>query len=367
MKVALVHDWLTGMRGGEKVLEVLCELFPKADLYTIVYIPGKLSSTIENMKIKKSFIQKLPFAKKIYRRYLPLMPVAVERFDMSGYDIIVSSSHCVAKGVKKDDNSLHICYCHTPMRYVWEMHDEYFGPGSAGFVTRHIFGIFTQYLRKWDVESSKGVDIFIANSENVRNRIRAHYNRDAEVIYPPVDTDFFTPDGRVSDFYLVVSAFAPYKRVDLAIKAFNMLGYPLKVIGTGQDEKRLKMMANSNIEFLGWRDNVELRDYYRQCRALIFPGEEDFGMTPVEAQACGKPVIAFKKGGALESVYEGIGGLFCEKQTVDSLIAVVKKFEMMSFDPVRIRKNVIRFSKTEFRRGIDDFLHLIFSKNSANI
>lgn len=356
MKVALVHDWLTGMRGGEKVLEVLCELFPEADLYTLLYIPGKVSPTIEKMNINTSFIQYLPFARAKYRHYLLLMPMAIERFNMSEYNLIISSSHCVAKGIKKAKNSLHICYCHTPMRYIWEMYDEYFGRGRLGSFKEKIIRLFTQYVRKWDVENSKNVDIFIANSENVRRRILLHYDRDTAIIYPPVDTDFFIPQGASSDFYLMVGAFAPYKRADLAIEAFNRLGYPLKIIGTGQDERRLKKRAKSNIDFLGWKDNKELRDYYRNCKALIFPGEEDFGITPLETQACGRPVIAFGRGGALESVREGVSGIFFKEKTADSLIGAIKEFETMDFNPSDIRENVISFSREKFKKRIGDFI-----------
>lgn len=376
MKAALVHDWLTGLRGGEKVLEVLCELFMGADLYTLLYIPGRLSPAIEKMNIKTSFIQRLPFAKEKYRYYLPLMPMAVERFNMSRYDLIISCSSCVAKGVKKAKNSLHICYCHTPMRYVWEMYDEYFGKERIGFFKEKVIRLLAQYLRRWDIESSKDVDIFIANSENVRKRIFRHYGKDAEVIYPPVDTDFFTPQensGRLtgsmpegeSDFYLVVSAFAPYKRVDLAIEAFNRLRYPLKIIGGGQEEKRLKKMAKSNIEFLGWKNNEELGDCYRRCKALIFPGEEDFGITPLEAQACGKPVIAFGKGGALESIKEGVSGIFFNEQTADCLIGKIKRFETMEFDSAAIRENATLFSRQIFKEKINNFIKEIYRENKT--
>ncbi|MEW6558467.1 MAG: glycosyltransferase [Elusimicrobiota bacterium] len=358
MKIALVHDWLTGMRGGEKCLEVFCKLLPSATLFTLVHIKGVMSAIIEKMEIKTSFLQKLPNIEKNYRYYLPLMPKAIESFDLTGYDLILSSSHCVAKGVKIPKNALHICYCHTPMRYVWDMYQQYFG--DSKFYVKFAIQILRPYLQKWDVKTSKTVNFFIANSEHVKNRIKKFYNRDAVVIYPPVDTDFFVPPIPYPlspiPYYLIVSAFAPYKRVDLAIEAFNILGYPLKIIGSGQDEEKLKKIAKNNIEFLGWRDSNELKHFYQNCRALIFPGEEDFGIIPVEAQACGKPVIAYKKGGTLETVIDGKTGLFFDEQTVKSVIDTIRKFEHIKFDPQEIRKNAERFNRPIFKQKIKNFV-----------
>lgn len=370
MKVALVHDWLTGMRGGEKVLEVLCEIFPEANLYTLVHIPGSVSSIIEERRIFTSFIQKLSNVEKRYRYYLPLMPKAIEKFDLSEYDLIISVSHCVAKGVIPKDDTLHICYCLTPMRYVWDMYDTYFGKNKSNFLTRTAMSLVRPYLQSWDKESTSRVDYFIADSENVRERIQKHYHRDAEVIYPPVDTDFFTQakacdykeeitlNSQLStmNYYLIVSAFAPYKKVNLAIEAFNILGYPLKIIGSGQEEKKLKKLAKNNIEFLGWLANDELKKYYQNCKALIFPTEEDFGIVPVEAQACGKPVIAFGKGGALETIIEEETGIFFSEQTAESLIKAIKQFETLKFDQNKIRENVLRFDHKIFKKKIQSFI-----------
>lgn len=370
MKVALVHDWLTGMRGGEKVLEVLCEIFPEANLYTLVHIPGSVSSIIEERRIFTSFIQKLSNVEKRYRYYLPLMPKAIEKFDLSEYDLIISVSHCVAKGVIPKDDTLHICYCLTPMRYVWDMYDTYFGKNKSNFLTRTAMSLVRPYLQSWDKESTSRVDYFIADSENVRERIQKRYHRDAEVIYPPVDTDFFTQakacdykeeitlNSQLStmNYYLIVSAFAPYKKVNLAIEAFNILGYPLKIIGSGQEEKKLKKLAKNNIEFLGWLANDELKKYYQNCKALIFPTEEDFGIVPVEAQACGKPVIAFGKGGALETIIEEETGIFFSEQTAESLIKAIKQFETLKFDQNKIRENVLRFDHKIFKKKIQSFI-----------
>ncbi|MFA5779117.1 MAG: glycosyltransferase [Elusimicrobiota bacterium] len=358
MKVAIIHDWLTGMRGGEKCLEVFCELFPSATVFTLVYIKGTVSETIERMDIKTSFIQHFPDIEKKYRYYLPLMPKAIEQFDLTGYDLILSSSHCVAKGVKVPENSLHICYCYTPMRYIWDMYEQYFG--DSRFYIKFAMKMIKPYLRKWDVENSENVNYFIAISECVKERIKRHYNREADVIYPPVDTDFFIPFTRYplpsTDYYLIVSAFAPYKKVDLAVETFNKLKLPLKIIGSGQDEKKLKRIAGKNIEFLGWRNNDELRKYYQNCRAVIFPGEEDFGIVPVEAQACGKPVIAYKKGGVLETMIDGKTGIFFNEQTAESLSASVLKFENMKFNSREVREPAERFGRKKFSELIKNYI-----------
>lgn len=352
------------MRGGEKCLEILCELFPDADLYTLLHIKGKMSEQIEGMNIITSFLQKLPFVEKRYRYYLPIMPFAIERFDMSRYDLIISSSHCVAKGIVKRPATCHICYCHTPMRYIWDMYHHYFGNGRLGWLSGKTIPLFRDYLRKWDVSSADRVDYFITISENVLLRIKRHYNRESEIIYPPVNTDFFTPLGDDGDYYLMVTAFAPYKRIDLAIEAFNILGYPLKIIGTGQDEKRLKGIAMQNIEFPGWIPDQEIRGYYARCKAFIFPGEEDFGITPLEAQSAGRPVIAYGKGGALETVipiqkndHRSLPptGVFFYEQTVESLIEAVKYFEDngSSFSKEKIREHARRFDRSIFKGRIE--------------
>ncbi|MDO8733843.1 MAG: glycosyltransferase [Elusimicrobiota bacterium] len=358
MKIAIIHDWLTGMRGGEKCLEVFCELYPSATVFTLVHIKGTVSETIEKMKIKTSFLQHLPGIEKRYRYYLTLMPKAIEQFDLTGYDLILSSSHCVAKGVKVPENSLHICYCYTPMRYIWDMYEQYFG--DSKFYIKFAMKMIKPYLRKWDVESSKNVNYFIAISEYIRERIKRHYGCDSDVIFPPVDTDFFTPSTLYplpsTGYYLIVSAFAPYKKVNLAIETFNKLGLSLKIIGSGQDEKKLKRIAKKNIEFLGWRNNNELRKYYQNCRAIIFPGEEDFGIVPVEAQACGKPVIAYKKGGVLETVIDGITGIFFEEQTMESLSAAVLKFENMKFNSREVRESAERFGRKKFSELIKNYI-----------
>jgi glycosyltransferase involved in cell wall biosynthesis len=359
MKVAIVHDWLTGMRGGERCLEVFCELFPEAHLYTLLYIPGSVSSTIEKIPIKTSFIQNLPFSKKSYRKYLPLFPMAIERFNLKGYDLIISCSHCVAKGIIPSPGSLHISYMLTPMRYAWDMYSEYFGEDK-----NRIIPFFIHYLRMWDVTSSQRVDHFICISRHVANRIKKFYRREAEVIHPPVETNRFSLEDEKEDFFLVVSSFASYKRIDLAIETFNRLGYSLKIIGSGPEEKRIKSMARSNVEFLGWQPDEVVANCYSKCRALIFPGEEDFGIVPLEAMASGKPVIAYGRGGALETVipfdskedFRGNAptGLFFHEQNLDSLSDAVERFCKIEreFDPVAIRNHTLQWDRDIFKERI---------------
>jgi len=359
MQVALVHDWLTGMRGGERCLEVLCELFPSADLFTLLHMPGSVSPTIERLKINTSFIQRLPFSQSLYRKYLPLFPLAIERFSLEQYDLIISTSHCVAKGAIPHRSALHICYCHTPMRYVWEMYDAYFGKGRIGLFTRLLMPPVARYLRSWDVTSSVRVDFFIANSQNVRERIQRYYSRDAEVIYPPVNVADFNVSARDDGYFLIVSAFAPYKRIDLAIEAFNKTGQRLVIVGDGQENQRLRVLAKSNIEFVGTASTTQLAEYYERCTALIFPGEEDFGIVPLEAMASGKPVIAYRKGGALETVMEdgeNPTGVFFRDQTVDSLFEAIEKFRRTPFNPEKIREHTLRFDRPVFKSRIKGFL-----------
>lgn len=381
MKAALIHDWLTGMRGGEKVLEVLCELFPDADLYTLLHNKGSVSNTIECMKIKTSYIQNLPFAYKKYRNYLPLFPAAIEQFDLRYYDLIISASHCAAKGVIPSPHTCHISYIHTPMRYIWDMHYEYFQ--DKGRMSRAIISLFANYLRMWDVASSSRVDYFIANSYYVAKRIEKYYNRVSEVIYPPVDVDSFTISERdTGDYYLIVSAFAPYKRLDIAIKAFNELRIPLKIIGSGQNEKKLKNIAGSYIEFLGWQQSSTIKDYYAQCKAVIFPGEEDFGIVPLEAMACGKPVIAYGKGGVLETMIplqkDSINqvsdtacctGLFFYEQTPNSLCEGIRLFQKNQhlFDKKKIREHALRFGREVFKEKIKNFIDDKYKEFTAGL
>jgi glycosyltransferase involved in cell wall biosynthesis len=352
MKVAIVHEWLLGMTGSEKVVEALCELFPQATLFCLIYNKKNLSETINKMKIKPSFVQYLPFAMTKYRYYLPLFPYAIEQFDLRDYDLVISSNHCVAKGVITKPKTLHICYCHTPMRYGWEFYFEYFGNSKLN----SIISFFMNYIRIWDVVSSNRVDYFIANSRAVAARINKHYRREATLIYPPIDTSIYRPDSKDENFFLIVSRLVPYKRIDIAIKAFNELKLPLIIIGDGPELKKLKKMANSNIEFKGKQDTKIISKFYAQCKALVFPGEEDFGMVPIEAQAAGRPVIAYKAGGALETIIDGITGIFFEEQTHESLIQAIRKFETIKFDKEKIRTHALKFDKAIFKEKMKEFI-----------
>jgi glycosyltransferase involved in cell wall biosynthesis len=358
MKIALVHDWCTGMRGGEKCLEVLCELFPDAPIYTLLHNKGTMSPSIERHPFITSFIDRLPAKATQYRKYLPLFPFAVAQFDLSEFDLVISTSHAVAKNVRVRTDAVHICYCFTPMRYVWDMYEHYFGKGKASPVIRFAMMLIAPLLRWWDVRTSANVTYFIAISEEIRRRIRRHYRRDAEMIYPPVDIEQFRLSSQKEDFYLIVSALVPYKRVDLAVEAFNANGKKLIIAGTGPESIKLRSMAGPNIEFLGWQSDDQLAQLYARCTALIFPGVEDFGIVPLEAQASGKPVVAFGQGGALETIVEGATGVFFEHQTVESLQDALNRSALINFNPAAIRDHAVRFSRANFRqniaRSIDD-------------
>ncbi len=350
IKVALIHDWLNGMRGGEKCLEVLCEMFPNADLYTLIYEKGKLSKIIESMNITTSFIQYMPFGLKKYRHYLPLFPLAIEQFNLCGYDLILSSSHCVAKGVKHSDSSYHLSYVHTPMRYVWDHFDTYFRQSRTSIMVRIGAEVTRSYLQKWDRRTSKRVDTFVCNSQNVRRKISDYYNRESHVVHPPVDLSFFRPGAAKESFYLMVGAFAPNKRVDLAVKAFNHLKLPLIIAGTGQDELYCRSIADQNIQFYGTPSNKKLLELYQKARALVFPGEDDFGITPLEAQACNTPVIAYASGGALETVTDQTG-IFFREQKKEALCDAVLEMEKTwrKFSPAIFRNHTKLFSREEYR------------------
>lgn len=358
-RVALVHDWLTGMRGGEKILEVFCELFPDATLFSLLHNKGAMSRTIEQMKIVTSFIQKLPMKERKYRNYLPLMPHAIESFDLSNFDIILSISSAVAKGAIPGKKAVHICCCLSPMRYLWDQYDEYFGKDRGGFATRLAMATLTPYLRKWDVRSCDRVHHFIAISKNVEERIKRLYGRTSDIIYPPVSTDLFNISERDDGYYLIVSALVPYKRVDLAIQAFNRLDEKLLIAGTGPEKEKLKKIAKGNIEFLGWQSDENLAKLYASCRALIFPGNEDFGIVPLEAMANGKPVVAFAAGGALETIVadgDSATGVFFYEQTTDALINAIKTLSTKKFNTHAIRQHAEKFDRKNFKRQIAEYI-----------
>jgi glycosyltransferase involved in cell wall biosynthesis len=334
----------------------MCELFPDAPIYTLLHVKGAMSPLIESKTIHTSFLQRFPFVEQKYRMYLPLFPFAIEAFDFSDYDLLLSTSHCVAKGAKPRGDALHLCYCFTPMRYVYEMYDEYFGKGQAGMATRMAMKIVAPLLRAWDKKTADRVHHFVAISEHVRQRIYRHYGRDAEVIFPPVDTAKFQASRRDKGYYLIVSALVPYKKVDLAVKAFNKIGKRLIIVGKGPDEEKLRYLAKPNVEFLGWKSDDELALLYAGCTALVFPGEEDFGIVPLEAMASGKAVIAYGKGGALETVQDGLSGVFFYEQTVEALEIAVSKAEQMQFDVENVRNRALRFSRSIYKDAMKKFI-----------
>lgn len=366
MKVALIHDWLTGMRGGEKCLEVFCEIFPDADLYTLFYIPDRVSPIIRSMNVRASWLNRLPGVERYYRYGLPLFPTAVGMFALGDYDLVMSSSHCVAKGAAAG-NALHVSYIHSPMRYIWDMHDAYFGSG-ASWPARIGMALCRGYLQRWDVRSAQSVDWFVANSSHIARKIKKLYGREAEIIYPPVDVDEFHINPRRETFYLIVSALVPYKGIQKAIAAFNRLKLPLRIIGEGPLRKSLEKQAERNIEFLGWVDHARLAELYAGCEALIFPGEEDFGIVPLEAQASGRPVIAYGKGGVRESVIDiddldrggadNATGIFYTEASPESLIDAVERYHKIKhlFEPAALRRHASRFSRATFKSQMKQFI-----------
>ena len=362
MEITLAHDYLNQLGGAEKILRYFLELFPKSQVYTLIH-SRKLFPEINS---KKSFIQHLPF-KKHYKLYMPLFPLAIKFFKFKSNSLILSSSHAWIKNIKKPKNSLHICYCHTPMRYAWDLEREYLK--RENILLRPFIALFLAYLRHWDKKGCKNVDIFIANSKNVANRIKRYYNRDSIVIHPPVDTKFFRLNTQKrEDSYLLVSRLIEYKKVDLAIKAFIGLNKKLIVVGIGRDEKRLKKLAknNKNIIFRGFVKNEELVEYYKNAKAFIHPQLEDAGIASLESQSCGTPVIAYSKGGALETVIEGKTGHFFHKQTPEALIKAVNEFEGMKFNPKVCRKNALKYDVEIFKRKIKKFVGSKYKEWKSN-
>ena len=350
--VALAHDWLNGMRGGERCLDLICREFPQAELYTLLFQPEQVSEAIRSRKVHVSGLQRVPGFRNHYRWFLPLFPMAIESFRLpAGTDLVISTSHCVAKGIVPPPGAKHLCYCFTPMRYAWSLQEEYFGRNP---LKRAALELALGRLRKWDRAASARVDRFVAISRHVQARIQKFYGRDSAVVYPPVATQFFTPDARGGhDGYdLVVSALVPYKRVDLAVRAYAQTGFPLKIAGAGTELAALQKSAPANVEFVGRPPDEGVRELYRRCRFLVFPGEEDFGIVPLEAMACGKPVVAYGKGGLLETVADGRTGVFFDAQTPEALAAAVARAADMAWDPAAIRAHAEQFGETRFLEGL---------------
>lgn len=352
MKRAIVHDWLVNKRGAEHVLEAVCELYPDADIFTLVYDPERTFDSFRKNRIETSFIQRLPFAKRRFRRYLPLFPKAIEQFDLKGYDSVISINHCVAKGARVPDAARHACYCLTPMRYVWTYPDEYFGPFKG------MLAPLIDYLKAWDKTAALNVGHFATISNHVKARINRCYSKDSVVIYPPVDVEYFLNEKKPAreDFYLVVSELVPYKRTEVAVNAFNLLKLPLIIIGDGPCKARLEAAANRNIRFLPFQPKEKLKEYYSKARALIYPQKEDFGIVAVEAQAAGCPVIAYRRGGAADTVIDEKTGVFFNERSRYSLLDAVNRFRTMEFDHKDMVENAKRFDIAIFKKRFKEFV-----------
>jgi glycosyltransferase involved in cell wall biosynthesis len=365
MRVALVHDWLTGMRGGERVLDALCEVVPNADLFTLVQIPGSTTPFIEQRRVTRSPIQWLPMAGRLYRKYLPLFPAAVEHFDLDAYDLVISCSHCAAKSVVVTGRARHLCLCLTPMRYAWDQFDAYFGPERVGRLASGALRPVMAALARWDRSTAHRVHRYLAISQYVARRIALYYNRPSTIVYPPVETTFYRPGVTPADSpgasagqprwgggssFLIVSALVPYKRVDLAIRAARRAGVSLTIVGDGPERAALEPLAGDDVRFLGWRSNEEIRALYQSSVATILPGEEDFGIVPLEAQACGRPAVALGAGGALETVIHGTTGVLVPDATEESLAEGLRTAASRTWDSSAIRAHAERFSRERFVR-----------------
>jgi len=357
LKTAIIHEWFVNYAGSERVVESFTNIWPEADVFALVdFLSDEQRKIIlKGKKAKTSFIQKLPFAKKRHRNYLPLFPSAIERLDISGYDVIVSSSHAVAKGFKKKGDQLHITYCHSPMRYIWDQADQYL-KGTKGLTAK----LFMDYLRKWDLISASNVEFFIANSHHIAEKIKRIYKREAEVIYPPVDTNKFEVGNQKEDYYLTASRMVPYKKLDLVVEAFNQMpDKKLVVVGSGPEKDNIKSAAASNIEIIGHQERDSLKSFMQKAKAFVFAAEEDFGIIVVEAMACGTPVIAFNKGGTNESVINGTTGILFDEQSSEAIKNAVIQFENRknSYDSLAIRKHSEKFSRMIFEENIKSFVN----------
>lgn len=355
MRVAIVHDWLNQKGGAEAVLEALVEMYPQSPVYTSMYWPQAMPQAYRSWDIRTSFMDKLPLVKRYHQPFLPLYPLAFESFDFTGYDLVISNKSGFCHGVITSPDTLHICYCLTPTRFLWN-YREYVQREGVARLARLALPPFLNYLRLWDRAAADRVDHFVAISRTVQQRIAKTYRRDPIIIHPPVDTSKYTPSDSHDDYFLIVSRLIPYKRIDLAVRAFNELGLPLVIIGDGRDRNSLRALAGSNIKFLGHVPDERVGDHFARCRAFIFPGQEDFGIAPVEAQAAGRPVIAYAAGGALDTVREGVTGAFFYEQTPEALMKAVKEFDETRYDPASIRRHAERFDKRVFKERLSAFI-----------
>jgi glycosyltransferase involved in cell wall biosynthesis len=358
------------MRGGEKVLDAICELYPDATLYTLVQVPASVSARIERRRIKRSIVQQLPKSGELYRQYLPLFPTVVELFDLDRYNLVISSSHCAAKSVIAGGGATHVCYCHSPMRYAWDQFGSYFGPEQVGKLRSRLLRPVLARLARWDAATAGRVDRFLANSQYVAGRIRRYYNRGSTVVYPPVDTTFYRPPSSAAaqpseSTFLVVSALVPYKRVEIAIDACRRLGARLKIVGRGPEEARLRLSADANVEFLGWCSDEDIRDLYSQATAVLLPGTEDFGMVPVEAQACGTPVVALGRGGACETVVDGETGVLVPEASAGAFAEGLNRVRSLRFDRAAIRTHAERYSREQFMTSFQSAVASAVSEREA--
>jgi glycosyltransferase involved in cell wall biosynthesis len=367
LKVALVHDYLNQYGGAERVLEELHTLFPSAPVYTSMYWPQKMSPTIRGLDVRTSFMQRLPMVTRNHQPFLLLYPLAFESFDLSEFDVVISNSSAFCKGVVTHPGTLHICYCLTPMRWVWNYH-AYVDRERLGFMARMVLPAAISQLRAWDVATAQNVDRFLTISRTVSSRVHKYYRRESTVIYPPVNCDAFAlPPQPVGDYYLVVARLMPYKRIDLAVDAFSRLGIPLKIVGRGRDEAGLRGRAGRNVEFVGHVADAELKQLYARCRGFVFPGEEDFGIAPLEANASGRPVIAYAAGGALDTVADGQTGVLFERQQVDSLIDAVRRAENIAWNPVELRQHARAFDRQVFRDRLLSFVGESVAAHAAGV
>lgn len=357
LKVALVHEELTQLGGAERVLDAMLEIFPKAPIFTLVWDKVRTQHKYDKFNVRPSFIQKLPFGAKYYKWYLALMPLAIESFNLKDFDLIISDASGLIKGIKTRPEQLHICYCHTPTRYLWGETEEYLKTAPIPKIIKPLMPLVIWLLRRWDLRASKRPDFYLANSQNIKNKIRKYYGRDAEVIYPPIEVNKFRISAKLEDYFFMVTRLEPYKKADLVIETFNKLPrLKLKIAGSGTKAPELQKMAGSNITFTGRISDKELAELYARARAFIFPQEEDFGLTAVEAQAAGRPVIAYGRGGALESVIEGRTGEFFFPQTVTALTKILAKFRSGKYNPKEIRAHASKFDHSLFKKKIREYI-----------